>query len=148
MRKMTVALATLAFGLVATVAVIAAEVKLENVKCFFNPKAAVKAETGVDYKEGKVYFCCGNCAKKFGGEKEKHAVKANHQLVLTNQYSQAACPLSGGKVNAEQSVEINGVKVGFCCGNCKGKVAEAKGDDQAALVFADEAFGKGFAKAK
>ena len=54
----------LAVGLVAMVAaaITAADVKLDDVKCIMNPKAAAKAATGVEFKEGKVFFCCNNCA--------------------------------------------------------------------------------------
>lgn len=140
----------LAVGLVAMVAaaITAADVKLDDVKCIMNPKAAAKAATGVEFKEGKVFFCCNNCASKFKGDKEKFATKANHQLVATGQYTQGKCPLSGGKLNAKQTVKVGGVNVQFCCGNCKGKVAGAKGDAQAEIVFGDKAFEKGFAVAK
>lgn len=129
-------------------AITAADVDLKDVKCIMNPKAAAKAETGVEFKEGKVFFCCNNCAGKFKADKEKFATKANHQMVATGQYKQEKCPLSGGKLNAEQSVKVGGVSVQFCCGNCKGKVAGAEGDEQAEMVFGEKAFGKGFVVAK
>ena len=129
-------------------AITAADVKLDDVKCIMNPKAAAKAATGVEYKEGKAFFCCNNCSSKFKADKEKFATKANHQLVATGHYTQTKCPFSGGKLNANQSVKVGGVNVQFCCGNCKGKAAGAKGDAQAELVFGDKAFAKGFAVAK
>jgi hypothetical protein len=45
------------------------------------------------------------------------------------------------------SVIVDGVKVAFCCGGCKGKASKVEGDEQIALVFGDKAFDKGF-KAK
>lgn len=130
-------------GLV-TLSISALEIKLEGVKCLLNPNAAAKEETGVEYREGKVFFCCGNCAAKFKEDSAPFATQANHQLVRTGQYQQAHCPLSGGDLNPDQTVEINGVSVQFCCGNCKGKVAEAEGDEQVALVFGNEAFEKAY----
>ena len=41
------------------------EIKLKGIKCAMNPKAAAKAEKSVDYKGGKVFFCCDNCPKGF-----------------------------------------------------------------------------------
>lgn len=122
----------------------AAEVDLKDVKCILNPKGPAKAETAVDYKGGKVFFCCQNCPKKFSEEPAKFAVKANHQLVETKQAKQEKCPLSGGPLNPEQSVKVGEVSVSFCCANCKGKVAAAEGDEQAELVFSDTAFAKAF----
>jgi YHS domain-containing protein len=134
--------------LVAAATVVAAEVDLEGVKCVVAPKAA-NASKSADYKGGKVYFCCGNCAGKFAADPSKYANKANHQLVATKQYAQKACPFSGGDVNPETAVELAGVKFCFCCNNCKGKYESAE-DDAAKLemVFSDKAFEKGFAKKK
>lgn len=98
----------------------------------------------VEYKDAKVYFCCGNCPGAFKKDTAKFAAKANHQLVGTKQFAQKACPLSGGKLNADKTVEIGDVKVGFCCENCQGKVAAAKEPEQLELVFADKPFEKGF----
>jgi hypothetical protein len=52
-------------------------------------------------------------------------------------------------VDAEQTSEIGGVKVAFCCGNCKGKVDEAEGlEAKAELVFSKDAFEKSYAAKK
>jgi len=63
-------------------------------------------------------------------------------LVATGQAKQTKCPISGAPCKADKVVEVGGAKVYFCCDNCKGKVAGAKGDDQANLVFSDGAFEK------
>ncbi len=135
--------------LLCTTMVAGDDVNLKDVKCLLNPKAAAKADKAVDYKGGKVYFCCGGCAGKFSADKEKFSTKANHQLVATGQFKQEKCPMSGGKVNAEQTAKVGGVKVSFCCGNCKGKVEKAESlDEKAALVFSEKAFKKAFVKVK
>ena len=133
--------AVLAVGLMAY----AAEEKAKEFKatCFLSGKAALEDKTA-DYKGGKVYFCCENCPKAFAKDPAKFATKANQQLAATGQTTQAKCPLSGGKLNPDASSDVGGVKVGFCCNNCKGKVDEAKGDAKAELVFSDAAFAKGF----
>ena len=131
--------------LVASATVIGADVNLEGVKCVVAPRDA-QASKSADYKEGKVYFCCGNCAGKFASEPAKYAEKANAQLVATKQYEQKACPLSGGDLNPETAVTVAGTKVAFCCNNCKGKVESAEDAEKLTLVFSDKAFEKGFAK--
>jgi len=132
--------AVLAVGLFA----FAEEAKKEfKATCPLSGKAALENKTA-DYKGGKVYFCCENCPKAFAKDTAKYAVKANQQLVATGQATQGKCPLSGGKLNPDASVEVGGVKVTFCCNDCKGKVADAKGDAQAELVFSDTAFAKAF----
>ncbi len=119
--------------------------ELEGVKCVVNPKADAKENASADYMDAMVYFCCNNCAGKFKEDPDKFAETANFQLVATEQFKQKACPLTGRPVNAEQTSEIGDVEVGFCCGNCKGRVDKAE-DDAARIkmVFAKAAFKKGF----
>lgn len=120
----------------------AADVKLEGVKCLVAGSQPAKAANASDYKGGKVFFCCGNCKKKFDDGPSALAVKANQQLVITGQAKQSKCPVSGAPCKADKVVDVGGAKVYFCCENCQGKVAGAKGDEQAALVFSDAAFEK------
>jgi YHS domain-containing protein len=125
--------------------VVAEEAKKEefSVKCLVAGTAAKQDKTA-DYKGAKVYFCCDNCKGKFTADAKKFAIPANAQLASTKQAKQVKCPLSGQPIDAEKTVEVSGVKVAFCCENCQGKVADAKGDAQKELVFADAAFDKAF----
>jgi YHS domain-containing protein len=139
------ALAFSAIGLVA--AVPASEEKKAEEK--FSAKCPVsgadaKKEQAAKYKDHEVYFCCEKCKAAFEKDSTKFVAKANHQLVETKQFVQVKCPLSGGPINKEQTVKVAGIDVAFCCDKCKGKTAEAKGDDQIAMVFGDDAFKKGF----
>ena len=122
---------------------------LEGVKCLLNPKAAAKAEKAAEWKDGKVYFCCDNCKGKFEKmskeDKEKMAAQSNAQLVATKQYEQKKCPISGQNLNADTAVEVAGVKVAFCCNNCKGKIEKMKDEEKLAEVFGEKPF-KNFAK--
>ncbi len=124
-------------------------VSLEGVKCLVNPKAAAKAEQSAEWKEGKVYFCCGNCKGKFEKmskeDKDKMAAQSNAQLVATKQYEQKTCPISGSKLNADTAIDVAGVKVSFCCNNCKGKAEKMKDDEKVTELFGEKAF-KNFAK--
>lgn len=125
------------------VATLYAEDKIEGVKCILSGKP-VKADKTVDYKGGKVYFCCENCPKAF--DAAKHSTKANHQLVLTGQFVQKACPLSGKDLDPSTAIKVNGVEVSFCCNNCKGAVSKADDAKKGEMVFADKAFDKAFKK--
>lgn len=147
MRIRSLLVSASSVALLALTVYAADDVKLEGVKCIINPKAAAKAGTGVDYKGGKVFFCCMNCPKKF--DTEKNAVAANHQLVATKQAKQEKCPITGKAIDSEQKTTVNGAEISFCCPNCKGKVAKATGEDQLKMVFSNEAFDKaGFKVAK
>ena len=117
--------------------------KLNGAKCPVSGKAA-KADHAVDYRDAKVYFCCDNCPTAFSKDKAKYATKANHQLALTGQAKQEKCPLTGKELNKDATADVNGVKVTFCCNNCKGKVEKAKDDEKVELTFADKAFDLGF----
>lgn len=126
----------------------AAGPKLEGVMCIVNPKGPAKAEKAVDYRGGKVFFCCDNCPKAFAANTKKFAAVANHQLVATGQAKQTKCPLTGRDLNPSITVAVGGVDVGLCCNNCKAKVSRAKGKAQVQLVFNDKSFDNGFAVAK
>jgi YHS domain-containing protein len=120
---------------------------LTGVKCMLMPKKEVKETFSVDYAGSKVYFCCKGCAGNFSKDPEKHGAAANKQLVDTKLFKQAACPISGGKLNDATEIEVEGTKVKFCCNTCKGKVeGEKDATAKSALVFAKDAFAKGFAK--
>jgi YHS domain-containing protein len=122
-------------------------IDLANVKCLMMPEKLVDPEQSVDYMDGKVYFCCKGCKAKFAKDNAKYAAQANQQLVATGQYVQKACPISGEPIDEDQTVEVGGTKVGFCCGKC---VASVKGaaDDAARseMVFSADHFEKGFEK--
>ena len=129
-----------------TTAVIAEGPNLEGVKCVVNPKANAKEANAVDYKGGKVFFCCQNCPKAFEKDTAKFAASANHQLVATGQAKQVKCPFSGGPINEETAIDVKGVKVAFCCEKCQGKAKEST--EQVELIFNDKAFEKGFKVSK
>jgi hypothetical protein len=139
-NRILVALASAA--MLATAAV-AADVKLDGIKCVVAGKPA-KDGTEVAYKGGKVYFCCMNCPKAFQANTAKFAAKANHQLAATKQATEVKCPLTGKDLNPETAIDVSGVKVAFCCNNCKGKAEGATGEEQLNLIFNDKAFEKGF----
>ena len=121
-----------------------AGVDLTNAKCPIAGGAA-NAETSVDYKGGKVYFCCGGCDKTFKENTAAYAAKANHQLVVTGQAKQIACPLAGEPIDAKVTAKVDGATVAFCCAHCRESV-EALADDAARIemLFNDAAFAKGF----
>lgn len=107
----------------------------------------VNPEISVEYKGGKISFCCADCIGEFKEHTAKYAAKANAQLVSTEQYVQKACPLSGRAVTEGKQVKVAGVPVGVCCGGCQAKIEGADNDDaRLALVFSDAAFDKGFSK--
>ena len=124
----------------------AADEKKAELKCPVSG-ATAKTENSRDFNGGKVYFCCDKCPASF--DAKKHGTKANAQLVATGQAKQAKCPISGAKLNPDTAITVAGAKVAFCCEKCQGKVKDATGDDQIALVFGEEAFKKaGFAVEK
>jgi len=130
----------------------AAEIKLDDIKCVMNPKAAAKAEKFVEYKGGKVFFCCDNCPKGFTAKVKDTpliAAKGNAQLVATKQAKQATCPFSGEATAEGTEVKVVGAEIRFCCENCQGKAKKLEGDEQILALFSDEAFKKaGFKVAK
>jgi YHS domain-containing protein len=120
-----------------------AEIDLKKAKCMFSGKEC-SAEAVSEYNGGKVHFCCKKCVAEFEKDKAKHAAKANLHLTVTGQAKQIKCPLSGGPLNTEKKVELQGTEVCFCCEKCQGKVSDAADADKLGLVFGDKPFAKGF----
>ena len=116
----------------------------KDAKCPVSGKGC-NPEKSADFAGGKVYFCCGNCSGAFAKDSTKFAAKAHQQMVSTGQLVQKGCPFSGGPVKAGTEVDIDGVEVGFCCPNCKGKVEKASPEERVSLVFGNVE--KGFAPA-
>lgn len=120
-----------------------AGVDLTNAKCPVGGHKALDSMSA-EYKGGKVYFCCDGCPQAFEKDPAKFATLANQQLFATGQAKQIACPLSGSKVVAGETAKVDGSTVGFCCPSCKDAVEQAEDKKKVELVFADEAFDKGF----
>ena len=102
----------------------------------------INKEVWAEHNGGKVYLRCGSCKAEFLKTPDKFATKANHQMVLTGQARQIACPITGEACSPHTKIDVAGVDVSFCCGQCRMKVAEASPDRQIDMVF-----GKGFSKA-
>ena len=134
---------TLSLVLVATVALTAGDndKKKDEIACVISGDAIDKTEY-TEYKKGKVFFCCGGCRADFDEATAKFSVAANYQLVVTGQYMQTNCPLSGRNLNPKKVVKVANTNVTFCCGNCQGKTKKA--EDKMAFIFADASFDKGF----
>ena len=121
----------------------AASTKLstKGVKCPVSGEA-IDPSVSTTFEKGKVYFCCDKCPAAFQKDPSKYAAKAHLQMVQTDQLKEVACPFTGKPLNPETAIDVGGVKVAFCCNNCKAKAEKAKGDEQISLVFKDVS--KGF----
>ena len=71
----------------------------------------------VEHNGEKVYFCCGNCVKKFKASPDRY------QEALANSYTyQTMCPVMGEKINPSVFMETRAGKVYFCCKMCDEKL--------------------------
>ena len=128
------------FGLGLTVAIGAAwAIDVTGVTCPVSG-APVKEDASVDYRGGKLYFCCNKCPVSYGKDKQKYATKANLQLVASGQAAQEKCPISKHDFDEDTTLDVGGVSVKFCCDKCVKAVTEVEGDDKLDLVFGDKVF--------
>jgi YHS domain-containing protein len=135
MRARLIVAACAAVALIAVQGLRAADEK-PALKCPVSGKAT-QADKTVDFNGGKVQFCCENCPKAFNANPKKFAGKANLQLIQTGQLVQVKCPLTARPVAADKTVEIDGVKIGVCCGNCLAKATKVAGNEQIDLLLSD-----------
>lgn len=149
MKLRSLVLAVCSVAVLAFTVQAADEVNLDGIKCAMNKNAAAKASKFVEYKGGKVFFCCDNCPKAFSKKVKTDktvAAKGNHQLVATKQVEQKSCPFSGGAAKSDKTVKVAGAEIAFCCENCQGKAKKMSAQEQLVALFSDDAFKKaGFA---
>ena len=122
-----------------------------NAKCIFMPKLGVSEKHAVDFQQGKLFFCCESCIKKFESKKDdpKIVARANEQLYATGQYRQKTCPIGGHALSDDNSVEINGSKIRVCCSSCVGALNELESDEARLVkIFNKDNFAKSFEPAK
>jgi YHS domain-containing protein len=96
----------------------------------------------VDYKGGKLYFCCVHCVPIFKKSPAKFAASANLQLFASRQAKQVRCPLCGGAPCHE--VSLGGVNVDIGSAACLKKFEQAKPAERLEMLFGDAAFARGF----
>ena len=121
--------------------------ELAGVKCVVEGDRNAHENFKAAHADGEVYFCCAGCAAAFAADSKAHQTRANHQLVVTQQYTQTACPIAGEAFDSEQKAKVGGVEVAFCCEKCKTQVETAADlPAKAELVFGPAAFKRGFAK--
>ena len=58
-------------------------------------------------------------------------------MALTGQLVETKCPFSGKDLDPDKTVEVDGVKVAFCCANCQKKAKSMSADAQIAKIFGD-----------
>ncbi len=104
----------------------------------------VSKEVSIDYMRGKLYFSSTECIDKFRADRFTYEAKANAQLVITGQFKQTRCPLSGDEFALGIKTKVCGVDVRFCSADCLKKAKRASADERAELVFV-KGFDKGFA---
>jgi len=98
----------------------------------------------VEHEGQKVQVCCSQCIKLFKKSPEKFAALANHQLAARALAKQKACPLCDGKADARHAIDVAGVRVHLCSGECKKKAEGKRARELVDRVFGAKPFAKGF----
>ena len=120
-----------------------ANVQLVGIKCLMSGEPAISKFT-MNFKGGKLYFCCVGCRSEFTNNLTANSAIANHQMLLTGQVRGTVCLFTGRKLNPKFTIKVAGADVPLCCGGCKTKATKANGDEQMQLLFNNAAFAKGF----
>ena len=120
--------------------------QISNTKCLISGDN-IDEDEFLNYKDGKIYFCCEMCKADFLDEKSnKFSSKANYQLVSSGQYTQQSCPMTGKGIDKTKNITIGELNVAFCCNGCKSKTEAKK--DKAGFIFANTVFDKTFSPMK
>ena len=125
----------------------AKKVDFSKIKCVVSGKA-VNPEATADYKDAKVYFCCEGCPALLRATPRSSRRRRTISSWPPCKRSRPVVRCPAKRLDPETTVEVAGVKVNFCCGNCQKAAASKKGDEQVELIFNDKSFEKGFEIAK
>jgi hypothetical protein len=105
-----------------------------------NPDASV-TYTSKDKKTfGRLYLCCMGCAKKAAKNAEELYTKLYRTDKKTGKpidavdLKNAKCPMSGEDVEANATIEYNGMLVHFCCPGCAEEFVKEADAKLASLV--------------
>ncbi|MEM7558344.1 MAG: PQQ-binding-like beta-propeller repeat protein [Planctomycetota bacterium] len=111
------------------------------VSCVVEPGKEIQKDISVDYKEGKLYFSSETALKTYQADPSKYEAFANHQLVVTKQYVQQTCPLSGEEPDEfSATVSIAGAKIEVLCPECAKDILKEPRAEQIEMVFDAEGF--------
>lgn len=121
--------------------------EMAGVKCVVDGDRNADEQFKVEHADGEIYFCCKGCSATFEANAADYHTRANHQLVVTGQYQQTACPVAGEDFDLAQTAKVGGVEVAFCCASCKSMIDSAADlPAKAELVFGTVAFKRAFSK--
>ncbi len=137
------------------------DIQLAGIKCIINGENNASEKWTASHLDGEVFFSNYGGIATFNAAPDVYAMKANHQLVLTGQYSQTACPCCGTAISqcdsgenegsidkvAAPELTVAGVSIVFCSDECLESVErESEITAKAEIVFSDEPFQKAFSK--
>lgn len=137
-----------------------ASVNLIGIKCVVHGVKNAQLKHSVKFKEGTVFFSTKQSALYFrlmtdakranpAPIVEQHIqlliAKANHQLTLTEQYTQTRCPVTGKKIDDRVQVRLGGIDIKFH----DSKAADVIRDQpslirRAPMVFSERAYKAAF----
>jgi hypothetical protein len=131
-----------------------------GVKCIVNGNSQCKVRHAAKWHDGQVYFATRSAADDFRSRhdaassqkrikplKPSLILKANHQLVLTGQYSQRRCPISGKSISDQFQIRVAGLKIYLHDSISKSRLQAVDSTlGRAKLVFADSTFTNAFSK--
>lgn len=114
---------------------------LVDAKCVVDITKKADRKHSLVYKKAKLYFSSEAAMKQFAASPKKYEHFANYQLVLTKQYKQVMCPLSG-EPRDEFSAEVSVGKVKFfvLCPDCAKDLLKGNLSEQIKTVFDAEGF--------
>jgi hypothetical protein len=130
-----------------------------GVKCVVDGSKQCLTRHNAEWLDGKVYFSSETAVKKFRSKLSNSAtkrhpdpsltLKANHQLVLTGQYRQVRCPVTGEKPTNSIKLQVAGINVYFNNEKARSQLLTRKTTfARASQIFDSQKFCEAFSSAK
>ncbi|MEM6779773.1 MAG: hypothetical protein AAF670_19120 [Planctomycetota bacterium] len=115
--------------------------RLQDAVCPVHPDQRARRENATNYKDAWLYFSSPEAMQSFDAGKEKQEAFANYQLVLTKQYRQQNCPLSGEEPDEDFGTMMVGkVQLLVLCEDCAKEIGKLPLEEQVTTVFDAQGF--------
>ncbi|MEM7454187.1 MAG: hypothetical protein AAF456_07505 [Planctomycetota bacterium] len=121
--------------------------ELSGIKCVVDGEQNANQLWTAPWREGEVYLSSHHCIDKFVRDSSAFEMKANHQLVLTGQYTQEACPCCGDEIDINDDVvlPVAGLQIHFASSQCRDRIANRESvNGRVEAIYADRPFETAF----
>lgn len=117
---------------------------LKRARCVVQPDKPVSTQHSLVYRKGRLFFSSAASVETYRKDPKGFQSRANFQLVVTKQYLQHACPLSGETPDEDGAmIRIGGIDIEVLCADCAKEISNDPLEEQIEMLFDADGFRMG-----